>query len=131
MNVDTSKMLSCLSHSIQIKRRSISDKVQAQIEHLGYVDIADERYNRMAAVLDVDTKYSPKIKLYSLKNGTTLDCKIDKRTFNKLRLKKGDILTILSCNYKPKVKRNENGEWENVPNTKELWITKYTINNNI
>ena len=80
----------------------------------------------MAAVLSVDTKYSPKLSLYSLKNGTTLDCKIDKRTFNKEKLVNGDIVKINGTKQKPKVKKNiETGEWETIAGTKELWITAY------
>lgn len=131
MNVDGKKLLSCLAQSVHVQRRTVSQKVQAQIEHLGYVDLADERYNKMAAVLDVDTKFAPKLKLHSLKNGTTLDCKVDKRTFSKSKLNKGDILIITGCRYKPKVRKNDGGIWENVPNTKELWLTSYKINNTI
>ena len=79
----------------------------------------------MAAVLAVDTKYSPRLKLYSLKNGTTLDVKIDKRTFNKDKLEVGDIVRINGTKEKPKSRKNENGEWEQVPGTKELWVSAY------
>ena len=101
--------------------------MQAQITHLGYVDIVDERYARMAAVLSLDTKYSPKLKLYSLKHGTVVDCKIDKKTFGKTKLSEGDIVKIQSTKDKPKTRRNENGEWESIPGTKETWITAYQI----
>ena len=79
----------------------------------------------MAAVLAVDTNYSPRLKLYSLKNGTTLDCKIDKRTFNRDKLEVGDIVRITSTKEKPKSRKNENGEWESIPGTKELWVNAH------
>ena len=79
----------------------------------------------MAAVLSVDTKYSPKLKMYSLKNGTTLDCKIDKKTFNKEKLSDGDIVRISGTKNKPKVRKNADGEWETIQGTSELWITAY------
>ena len=83
-------------------------------------------------ILSVDTKYSPKLSLYSLKNGTTLDCKIDKRTFNKEKLANGDIVKINGTKQKPKVKKNlETGEWETIVGTNELWITSYHKLNNI
>lgn len=103
----------------------MSEQIKAQTEHLGYITIADPKYSRMAAVLAVDTKYSPRLKLYSLKNGTTLDCKIDKRTFNKDKLAVGDIVRITSTKEKPKSRKNENGEWESIPGTKELWVNAY------
>ena len=116
---------------VRANPRHLRDAIKAQIEYLGYISIKDARYNGMAAVVEVDTKYSPKLKLYSLKNGTTLDCKIDKKSFNKQKLEKGDILKISATKSKPKVKKNEDGEWISVPGTKELWITNYIIMNNI
>lgn len=110
---------------IIVPERKLSDRIKAQTEHLGYITIADPKYSRMAAVLSVDTKYSPRFKLYSLKNGTTLDCKIDKRTFNRDKLMVGDIVKIIGTKEKPKSKKNENGEWEAIPGTKELWISAY------
>lgn len=106
--------------------RKLSEQINAQTEYLGYITIADDRYSRMAAVLSVDTKYSPRLKMYSLKNGTTLDCKIDKKTFNKEKLAVGNIVRINGTKQKPKVKKNEEtGEWEAIPGTSELWITTY------
>lgn len=110
---------------IIVPERKLSNRIKAQTEHLGYITIADPKYSRMAAVLSVDTKYSPRLKLYSLKNGTTLDCKIDKRTFNRDKLMVGDIVKIIGTKEKPKSKKNENGEWEAIPGTKELWISAY------
>lgn len=120
-----------VTQNMKAKPRTLSEKITAQIEHLGYINIADERYSSMAAVLDVDTKYSPKLKLYSLKNGTTLDCKIDKKTFNKTKLKKGDIVRIFGTTKKPKVRKSADGKWETVEGQNELWITQYYLVENI
>lgn len=125
--VDVVGLLNALIPTIKTTPRTLGEKVQAQITHLGYIDIVDERYARMAAVLSLDTKYSPRLKLYSLKHGTVVDCKIDKKTFAKTKLSEGDIIKIQKTNIKPKTKRNENGEWESIPGTKETWITAYQI----
>ena len=124
--VDFKSFVSIAATKIQAPPRKLSAQIKAQTEHLGYITIADEKYSRMAAVLAVDTKYAPKLKLYSLKNGTTLDCKVDKRTFSKEKLEVGDIVRIRGTKEKPKVRKNENGEFEPIPGTKELWITDYT-----
>lgn len=123
--VDFKSFVSIAATKIQAPPRKLSAQIKAQTEHLGYITIADEKYSRMAAVLAVDTKYAPKLKLYSLKNGTTLDCKVDKRTFSKEKLEVGDIVRIRGTKEKPKVRKNENGEFEPIPGTKELWITDY------
>lgn len=109
-----------------ISHRKLSERLKAQIDYLGYITVKDDRYSGIAVVLSVDTKYSPKLKMYSLKNGTTLDCKIDKRTFNQEKLVNGDIVKINGTKQKSKVKKNiETGEWETIAGTKELWITAY------
>ena len=123
--VDFKSFVSVAAVQIKAPPRKLSEQIKSQTEHLGYITIADEKYSRMAAVLAVDTKYAPKLKLYSLKNGTTLDCKVDKRTFSKEKLEVGDIVRIKGTKEKPKVRKNENGEFEPIPGTKELWITDY------
>ena len=123
--VDFKSFVSVAAVQIKAPPRKLSEQIKSQTEHLGYITIADEKYSRMAAVLAVDTKYAPKLKLYSLKNGTTLDCKVDKRTFSKEKLEVGDIVRIRGTKEKPKVRKNENGEFEPIPGTKELWITDY------
>ena len=93
--------------------------------HLGYLDVVGEQYAGILVVMSVDAKYSPKMKMYSLKNGTTLDFKIDKKLFAKNKLSAGDIVRILSSKTKPKMRRCEDGTFEEVPNTAERWITNY------
>lgn len=110
---------------LKTPKRSLRDKISAQITHLGYLDIMDDKYAGMAAVLGIDTKYSPKLKMYSLKNGTVIDCKIDKKTFSKCKLQNSDVVQIMSSKHKPKLRRTESGDFEAVPGIMELWITKY------
>ena len=124
--VNTKAFLNFYSTRIKYKKRTLKEKINSQITHLGYVDISDNTYSGIAAVMDVDTKYAPKLKMYSLKNGTIIDCKIDKKTFNKNKLKAGDIVRIISRRKKPKLKRLESGLYEPIPGTEELWITGYT-----
>ncbi len=130
-DVDFCSFVRDADKEIKAPPRRLSEMVKRQTELLGYVTIMDEKYRRMAAVSEVDTKYSPRLKMYSLKNGTTLDCKIDKRTFNKTKLSVGDIVRITGTKEKPKVKKDENGEWVSIPDTKELWITSYEILTNL
>lgn len=121
--VDSYKLLSMMSEHCNIPKRTISDKAKAQIEHLGYVNIIGDEYAGMGCVLDVDAKYSPKLKVYSLKNGTMIDCKISKSVFNKHPLVKGDVIS-LACEYRVKSKK-VGDHFEKVPGTRELWITNY------
>ena len=115
--------------SVSYKPRCVKEKVAAQAEYLGYIDVADKRYAGYAAVVSVNTKYAPKLQLYSLKNGTNIECRIDKRTFAKCPLTAGDIVLIQYTKNKPKMRRTEEGKFEEIPDTKELWITQYEIQN--
>lgn len=114
-----------LAKLTKVKRRGLKDRIRAQIEHLGYIDITDERYKRMLVIMSVDTKFSPKIKAYSLKNGMIIECKINKSTFGKAKITSGDIIRVVEQEKKPKSRKLENGSWEKIPGTSEIWITKY------
>lgn len=123
--IDSRKLLILMSGTLSYRKQTLQEKIQAQINHLGYVDIVGDNYSGMACVISLDEKYSPKLKMYSLKNGTMLDCKINKRIFNRNKLKEGDIVIICRTEYKQKSKKNEDGTFSQIEGTKELWITSY------
>lgn len=129
--IDMEKLLLHTSARITAKPRTLKEKIEAQKSHLGYIDIIDDRYSGMGVVMSVDAKYTPRFKVYSLKNGTVVECKIDKRTFNKNKLAEGDIIRISSQTKRPKMKRTESGDYEPVPGIMEIWLTKYTKVNNL
>lgn len=129
--VDALGFMSAAVPYLNAPKRTLKEKISAQIEHLGYLDISGDNYSGFGAVLEVDTKYAPRLKIYSLKNGTTVDCKIDKRTFAKCKLKSGDIVKIQGQRKKAKLRRTEDGEYEPVPGVMELWITNYKKVDNI
>lgn len=112
--------------NMKYPKTTIAEKIDYQIEYLGYIDIVDKQYKGMAVVLEVDTQYSPKLRLYALANGNVVECKIEKRIYNRhAALYKKDIVRILGQEIKPRAKRNELGEWESIPNTREIWIKDY------
>lgn len=125
MDIDMKSFIKASVGKIEVPCRKLSEQLKSQIKYLGYVTVVNQKYSRMAVVLDIDTKYSPKLKLYSLKNGTTIDCKVSKRIFNKEKLIVGDMLKIASSEVKPKSKKNQNGDWEIIPGTREVWINSY------
>ena len=110
---------------MQYEQTTIYDKARYQLNRLDDVYITNENASGIAMVTDVDTKYSPRLAMYSLKNGNTVNCKIEKRKFSNYKLKKGDIVKIISTSYKHKKKKVE-GEWIET-NELELWINSYNI----
>lgn len=123
--VNMKELLLSVLVKLQTKPRTLKERIAAQITHLGYVDIIDDSYRGLGAVLSLDTKYAPRLKIYSLKNGTVVDCKIDKKTFGKNKLAPGDLVKIQGQRKKPKLKRTEDGQYEPIPGVDELWITHY------
>lgn len=95
-----------------------------QKENLGYVDIVDKKYAGLALVMSVNTKWTPWLTLYALANGKTIECKVDKRDYNRQPVKEGDVVRIEGQTYKSKQRKTENG-FEAVPGSKVLWITRY------
>ena len=122
--VDTYHLLKYLVAIIEIPQTSIVEKIKYQSELLGYISIKDEQYKGIGFVTSVDSKYAPKLKVYALANGNTIDCKIDKRTFNCNKLSVGDLVRIEETTYKPQQRKTETG-FEPIPGTKVLWLTKY------
>lgn len=109
-------------------KRTLKEDLDAQNEYLGYFTVSGEQYRGIGYVKEIDTKYSPKLKVYGLKRGEMFDCKIDKKTFNKNKLNKGDLIRITGQITKPK-SRLIDGKWEPIPDTSDLWITKYQVVN--
>lgn len=107
------------------EKTTFVDRVGYQIENLGYIDIVDPQYKGYVVVLDVETKYTPKIKVYALANGNTLTVKVAKKDFNKNPLQQSDIVRIDSQKKKAKVKMSTDGKFVPVENEFDWWITKY------
>lgn len=125
VGIDVKQFLIAASSFIEYKPCSLSDRIKSQSKYLGYIDIKDERCSGIAVVLEIDTKYTPRFIMYSLKNGKNVPCKIDKKTYGSNKLNVGDIISIDGQKAKPKYKRTPEGKYEVVDGTKEYWITSY------
>ena len=99
--------------------------IKYRYDVLGYLDIIDKKYAGYCFVSDLNSEYSPKLKLYALANGNEIPVKIDKKTFKKQPLKRGDIIVVKNQAKRPKQKRI-NGHWVKIEGT-EWWVTDYQI----
>lgn len=137
LDVNTYKLL--LDITVPLKNEittSVNDIVKYQAEYLGYIDYVDTNLDiRYAVVTDVDTKYSPVIDVYCLKNGKTAKLKISKKRskYNKytsvswsdLPLEKGDIVYLTAMKKKNKQRLNkETDQWEPTSEM-EWWLLDY------
>lgn len=76
------------------------------------------------AVLEVDDRYSPKIRLYNIATGRTGIMKLKKAVFNAQPLESGSILRLLAWERKPSY-RYVDGKAKPDREHMELWITRY------
>lgn len=130
-NVNMKQFIIEASKRVNYTEMTLKERIERQRGCLGYIDYEGEQYAGMAVVLSVNTKYSPKLELHSLKNNTTVECKIRKAVFNKCKLQEDDIIKIDAYNRKPKMKMCSDGNFEPIEGTSEIWVSKYHLVKNL
>jgi DNA polymerase III alpha subunit len=108
------------------ERISIIEQMNFENEILGYIQVTLDVDKHYLYIKDINTKYAPKVEVYSLKSGKTETFKINKRIFKKQPLFVGDIIYMEEWVDKPQ-KKFIDGMFVDVPDTKEWWIEKYRI----
>ena len=86
----------------------------------------DRNASGVCVIRDVDTKGTPRLNGYSLKNGGYFPFKISKKDFAKRELNSGDVIQITHGMYKPKQKHVD-GKWVNDTTEKELWVVDFHV----
>lgn len=102
------------------------EQLRFEIAHCGtpistYAELRDEY-----AVLEVDDRYSPKVRLCSIAAGRTGVMKLKKALFKQQPLEPGSILKLLSWERRPSY-RFVDGKAKPNRDVTELWITKYQV----
>jgi len=102
----------------------IKDQMDIERELLGYIQATyPDVDKRNCFVLDVDTKYAPRILLHSLGSGKTQSVKITKALFKHRPLVPGDIICCERFQQKHAVKKID-GEFVE-QDEKIWWLSKY------
>lgn len=99
-------------------------RLEAEAEYLGYISYTNPKFQNTGFVLNVDTKYSPKITVYRLDTGETTVYKLQKAAYQKNPFDKGHIIKFYSEDRQKS--RKVDGEWVKLQET-EPWITNYII----
>ena len=103
----------------------IRNRLNAEAEYLGYISYTDlELEKNVGFVINIDTKYSPKITMYMLATGETIVYKLPKKSYERNPFNKSDVIKFHS-EERQKSKKVD-GEWVKLPET-ELWMTNYII----
>ena len=134
-NVDIKRFLNKAAEDIEFQPCSLADKIKYQIELLGYTDyIVPDADPRCAFIMGVDTKYTPQVDAYCLRNGAVRKFKIHKSknprekevkmTWKLLPLEVGDVIYIKDFKRKQAVKKVDD-KWVPVDGKFNFWINDY------
>lgn len=117
---------------------SIFGKLSTELEFLGYISYTNINMKDYGYVTDINDKYTPKIQVYHLDKGITIEYKISRRIYKGLNIQ--DIIYIYGTEEKLGSKKvgeeldSKTGKikpiFEKDENKKELWISEYEIINN-
>ena len=78
------------------------------------------------AVLEVDDKYSPKMKLYNVAKGTVGVMKVRKPVYQKAPVKEGDVIRLIGWKRKPAYQYID-GKQTVKDGVFDLWISEYEV----
>lgn len=102
------------------------DRLRFEVEHCGAPISTFENLRNEYAVLEIDDRYSPKIRLYGVASGKTGVMKLKKALFNEQPFAPGSILRLLSWERKPSY-RFVDGKAKPNGTATDFWITGYEI----
>ncbi len=126
-NVNVELLINSLSKTITVKPKTLNEVVSDQLQYIGESVIANPKYAGLFVVSDVNTKYSPKLKITSLKTGASINVKVQKHVFNKNGLEAGDIIKLTKqCVVTQAKTEYVDGEYVPIEGEYENWLTSYT-----
>jgi len=107
----------------------VQDQILFERDTLGYGQTIFPKVSKAyGMVIDIDTKYSPKITLYIINNGKEVQLKVSKSHFynnGDQLLNVGDIIKVLKIEKRPK-KKLVDGKWVNT-DVMEDWLIAWQI----
>lgn len=101
--VDIPRLISDISKKIPEKDITLFVKIKTQLEALGYISYKNEELKNYGYVLEVNTRYTPKIKVYRIDLGTIIEYKISRKIYK--GLEQHDIIYIYGTEDKQKSKK--------------------------
>lgn len=119
-------LLSELCDMVPDQDLDILTQINAQKEFLGYIDLVDPAKPTKAIILEINTKYTPKLSLYRLYDGQTISVKLKKKDYENNPVASGMIIDYRVAK-KPAWKKDENDNWVQDYSREDLWLTSYTI----
>ena len=122
---DSDGMLRELAELVGERPITMMMRLEWEKQFLGYCASTDPSQQGSWLVLDIDTKYSPKLSIYAIWSGEQRIVKVSKRDFQLNPLTKGDTIR-LTIEQRPKAKLVD-GQWIKDESVKEDWLKYYSI----
>lgn len=104
----------------------IQSKINWQCEFFGFCSLVIPEKKNIGYVMDLNTKWSPRVTVYQLWDGKTVAYKVQKKAYEKNPFDKGCLLQFNS-EMRNKSRKDENGQWVKLPE-QEPWLTNYLAN---
>jgi len=116
--------------SLENKKMDVQNQILYEKDVLGFCQTTFPNVNKAyGMILEVNTKYSPKITLYIMNNGSEVSLKVSKQHFynnnGEPLLNVGDIIKVLKVEQKPKLTK-VNGKWVET-DIKENWLVAWQM----
>lgn len=122
---DNDGMLRELAELVGERPITMMMRLEWEQQYLGYCASTDPSQQGSWLVLDIDTKFSPKLSVYAIWSGEQRIVKVSKRDFQSNPLTKGDTIR-LTIEQRPKTKLVD-GQWVKDESIKEDWLKYYSI----
>lgn len=122
---DNDGMLRELAELVGERPITMMMRLEWEKEFLGYCASTDPSQQGSWLVLDIDTKFSPKLTIFAIWSGEQCTVKVSKRDFQSNPLTKGDTIR-LTIEQRPKTKLVD-GQWVKDESVKEDWLKYYSI----
>ena len=123
---DIDGLIQELCDNVEDKNIPTTELLITQSECLGYLDYTNPQAIGYGFVLDINTKYTPKITLYKLDTGEIVTVKVGKKMFTEYPFEKNMILKKIKTE-----KRNKShlvdGKWVKDENEYDTWMTSYVV----
>jgi DNA polymerase-3 subunit alpha len=108
------------------KSIGLKDQIKAEVEYYGYeVTTLNKLPKGVYSLTDIDTKYTPRLRLYHLKDGSILELKCKKSIMEQNKLEKFNIIKVNSI-IKQNKKKLIDGRWVEI-DEKELFLVSWDI----
>lgn len=122
---DSEGLIKELCNRLEDKSIPIKERLTAEAEYLGYIDYINPKATNYGYVLDIDTKYNPRIKIYRLDTGETVTYKLAKKDYNNNPISNHDLLKFTF--ERRNKSRLVDGKWQKCLEEFEDWIKTYVI----